>query len=41
MYEYAKKKLDMPVIVPESPTDSVILGAGKLLNVKDFAKIEL
>lgn len=41
LYEFAKKKLDMPVIVPESPVDSVILGAGKLLNLKDFAKIEL
>ena len=41
LYEYAKKKLDMPIIVPENPVDSVILGAGKLLNIKDFAKIQL
>jgi actin-like ATPase involved in cell morphogenesis len=41
LYEYAKKKLDMPIIVSENPMDSVVCGAGKLLGVKDFAKIEL
>ena len=42
LYEYAKKKLDIPVIVPEDAMDNVILGAGKLLNNgKDFLKIEL
>ena len=41
LYEYAKKKLDMPIVLPENPMDSVICGAGKLLGVKDFAKIEL
>jgi len=41
LYEYAKKKLDMPIIIDEEPTDSVIIGAGKLLNVKDYTKIEL
>ena len=42
LYEYAKKKLDFPVIVPEEPADFVIQGAGKLLNKgKDFIKIDL
>jgi rod shape-determining protein MreB len=41
LYEYAKKKLDMPIIIQDEPMDSVILGAGKLLNTKDYAKIEL
>jgi len=41
LYEYARKKLDMPVIVAEEPKDSVILGAGKLLSLKEFLKIEL
>jgi len=41
LYEFAKKKLNMPIIVPENPEDCVLLGAGKLLNVKDFEKIEL
>ncbi len=42
LYEYAKKKLDLPVIVPENPSDSVILGAGKLLNSDvDYLKIKL
>ena len=42
LYEYAKKKLDLPVIVPDEPMDSVILGAGKLLNSgKEFLKINL
>ena len=42
LYEYAKKKLDFPVCVMENPSDSVILGAGKLLlGEKSFLKIEL
>lgn len=42
LYEYAKKKLDMPIIVPESPSDMVIMGAGKLLQgKKEFLKINL
>ena len=42
LYEYAKKKLDMPIIITDSPMDSVILGAGKLLSSdKDFIKISL
>ncbi|MCQ2556065.1 MAG: rod shape-determining protein [Clostridia bacterium] len=42
LYEYAKKKLDMKIIVPEDPTDCVILGAGKLLSHnKEFLKIEI
>ena len=40
LYEYAKKKLDLPVIVPEEPQDYVILGAGKLLNKNEFIKID-
>ena len=42
LYEYAKQKLDIPIIVPENPEDAVILGAGKLLNAgNDFLKIDL
>ncbi len=42
LYEYAKKKLDMPIIIPDDTKDCVILGAGKLLNTdKEFLKIEL
>lgn len=41
LYEYAKKKLDMPVIIPDEPVDSVIIGAGKLLSQKEYIKIEL
>ena len=41
-YEYAKKKLDMPIIVPDDTTDAVIIGASKLLSSdKEFLKIEL
>ena len=40
LYEYASKKLDMPVIVSEEPKDEVIKGAGKLLSKKEFLKIE-
>ncbi len=40
LYEYAKKKLDLPIIVPDDPMNAVILGAGKLLNPdRDFLKI--
>lgn len=42
LYEYAKKKLDLPIIMPDEPMDCVILGAGKLLSSdKEFIKIEL
>ncbi len=42
LYEYAKKKIDLPIIIPDEPTDAVILGAGKLLNSgKEFLKINL
>ena len=42
LYEYAKQKLDLPIIVPEDPQDAVILGAGKLLNAgNEFLKINL
>jgi len=41
LYEYAKKKLDLPVIVPEDTQDYVILGAGKLLSKNEFLKIDL
>lgn len=41
LYEYAKKKLDLPIIVPDDSEDSVILGAGKLLSKKDFITIKL
>ena len=35
LYEYAKKKLDLPIIIPDDPQDCVILGAGKLLSKDD------
>ena len=42
LYEYVKKKIDLPIIVPDEPMDSVILGAGKLLNSnKEFLKINI
>ena len=42
LYEYAKQKLDLPIIVPDDPQDAVILGAGKLLNSgNEFLKINL
>lgn len=42
LYEYATKKLDLPVIIPDVPADCVILGAGKLLSAKkEYLKIEL
>lgn len=40
-YEYASKRLDYKVIVPEEPEDEVIIGAGKLLSEKEFLHIEL
>ena len=41
LYEYAKKKLEIPVIVADEPKDAVITGAGKLLGKnKEFLKIE-
>ena len=42
LYEYAKQKLDVPIIVPDDPQDAVISGAGKLLNAgNEFLKINL
>ena len=42
LYEFAKSKLDCPVIVPDFPEDFVLNGAGRLLNRKnDFMKIDL
>ncbi|MBR1988269.1 MAG: rod shape-determining protein [Clostridia bacterium] len=42
LYEYAKEKLDLPIIIPEDPADAVILGAGKFLNkTKEFLTIKL
>ncbi len=42
LYEYARQKLDLPIIVPDDPQDAVILGAGKLLNSNgEFLKINL
>ncbi len=42
LYEYARQKLDFPIIVPDDPQDAVILGAGKLLNAgNEFLKINL
>ncbi len=42
LYEYAKKALDIPVIIPESPVDCVILGAGKLISSeREYIKINL
>ena len=42
LYEYAKQKLDLPVIVAEDPQDAVITGAGKLINSgNEFLKINL
>lgn len=40
-YEYLNKKLDANIIIPENPTDNVIMGAGKLLNLnKEFLTID-
>lgn len=42
LYEYAKKKLDLPITITEQPEDDIILGAGKLLNSNaEFIKIEI
>ncbi len=42
LYEYASKKLELPIIIPEEPVATVILGAGKLLSSdKEFLKINL
>ena len=42
LYEYARQKLDFPIIVPEDPQDSVILGAGKLMSLgNEFLKINV
>ncbi len=42
LYEYATKHFDAPIIIPDDPINSVIIGAGKLLNKdKDFISINL
>lgn len=43
MYEYASKKLDMPVISLDNPVDAVVLGLARLLDVptKSLVKIEV
>ena len=42
LYEYAKKKLDLPIIVPDDPSDFVINGVGKLMSSdKEFLKINV
>lgn len=40
LYEYAKSKLDLPIIVPEDCGNTVILGLGKLISgKKEYLKI--
>ena len=42
LYEYAKKKLDLPIILPDDPSDCVINGVGKLMSSdKEFLKINV
>lgn len=41
LFEYATSKLNMPVTILNQPTDSVIMGAGKLLSDEEFEKIKL
>ena len=42
LYEYAKNKLDFPVIVADEPADAVVLGLGKLLSSeKEFLKLKV
>ena len=42
LYEYAKKKLDLPIILPDAPSDCVINGVGKLMSSdKEFLKINV
>lgn len=42
LYEYAKKKLELPIIIQDQPEDSVVLGLGKLLSSdKEFLTIKL
>ena len=43
LYEYATKRLDMPVIALDNPVDAVVLGCAKLLDkpIKSVIKIEL
>lgn len=41
LYEYAHKKLEMPVIILDNPVDAVVLGCAKLLDkpIKSILKI--
>ncbi len=42
LYEYAKQKFDLPIIVPDDPQDAVMLGAGKLLvSGNEYLKINI
>ena len=42
LYEYAKNKLDFPVIVADEPADAVVLWLGKLLSSeKEFLKLKV
>lgn len=43
LYEYASKKLDMPIIILDNPVDAVVLGCAKLLDVpvKSLVKINI
>lgn len=42
LYEYAKSKLDFPIIVADEPADAVVLGLGKLLSSeKEFLKLKV
>lgn len=43
LYEYASKKIDMPIHILDNPVDAVILGLAKLLDVpnKSLIKINL
>lgn len=42
LYEFASKHFDLPIIIPDDPINSVILGAGKLLSKNgQFLKIDL
>ena len=42
LYEYAQKKLEMPIIMLDNPVDAVVLGCAKLLDkpLKNIIKVE-
>lgn len=35
-YEYAKQKFDNPVILSKNPLDAVLMGASKIIDIKDY-----